>query len=290
VADGVRTVQNEPGRKAVIVLTDGMANRGMLDIDQAITEAKTDFASVTVIGLGNDVRTARLERIAGETGGSYFFTPSADGLREIYETISSRIRNEYVITYDTEIRAEYLRSLSITITGGLQTVSAYFQPRSSLFGAGTALPRWAFIVPFLSLLGFTAISLRTIERQYQTGHLSVVRGKGTQKDIDIGKTLSLGMDAARTLALGENASVGLQQAEIVNDNGKYIIEDKGSPTGTFVNKERVNGTVVLKDGDIIDVGNATIVFNEGAVRSCAGCGAPVRAGAKFCAKCGNKAL
>ena len=289
VAEGVRSVQSVTGRKAVIVLTDGIANRGTLDIEQAIAAALADYASVYVIGLGADARTGRLERIAEETGGSYFFTPSADGLREIYETISSRIRNEYVITYETEMRAEYLRSLSVILPGGLRASSAYFQPRSSLFGTGAALPPWTAAVPLVSLLGFTALSLRKIERQYRTGHLSLVRGKGTRKDIDIGKTVSIGADTRSTLALGRDQSVALQHAEIVNENGKYIIADKGAPTGTFVNKQRVNGTVELKDGDIIDVGSATIVFNEAMSAVCAGCGGPLRQGAKFCAKCGGKA-
>lgn len=288
VAAGVRSVEGASGRKAVIVLTDGIANRGALDIDQAIAAAVEEYASVYVIGLGADARTARLERIAGETGGSYFFTPAADGLREIYETISNRIRNEYVISYETELRAEYLRTLVVTVSGSLIAGSSYFQPRSSLFGSGATLPAWAFAVPLACLLGFTALSLRKIERRYSSGHLSVVRGRGAGKDIDIGKTVSLGMDTRSTLALDRDGTAALQHAEIVNQDGKYVIEDKGAPAGTFVNKERVRGTVVLKDGDIIDVGNATIVFNEGAMNVCAGCGGPLRQGAKFCAKCGQR--
>jgi VWFA-related protein len=289
VAEGARSLQNVAGRKAVIVLTDGIANRGALDMDQAIDEAKRDYASVYVIGLGADARTGRLERIAEETGGSYFFTPSAEGLRQIYETISSRIRNEYVITYETEMRAEYLRKVSLALSSGLGTESTYFQPRSSLFGAGAALPRWAFAIPFLSLLGFTVVSLRKIERHYSTGHLSVVRGKGAKKDMDIGKTIALGTDTRSTLALGDDNGMALKHAEIVNENGTYVLADKGSPTGTFVNKERIAGTVVLKDGDIIDVGDATIVFNEGTKTACAACGGPMRQSAKFCPKCGAKA-
>ena len=288
VAAGVRSVQGVAGRKAVIVLTDGIANRGALDIDQAVASAVQGYTSVYVIGLGADARTGRLERIAGETGGSYFFTPTADGLREIYETISSRIRNEYVITYETELRAEYLRSLAAMLPGGLRTVGAYFQPRSSLFGTGAALPPWAFAVPLVSLAGFTALSLRTIERQYRTGHLSVVRGRGTARDIDIGRTVTIGTDGTSTLGLRKDSAVAPQHAEVVNENGRYVIEDKGAPAGTFVNKQRVQGTRVLKDGDIIDVGNATIVFNDGAAGVCAGCGGPLRQDAKFCTKCGQK--
>lgn len=289
VAEGVRSLQATAGRKAVIVLTDGIANRGSLDFSQAIAVAREQTTSVYVIGLGADVRTARLERLAETTGGAYFFTPAADGLVEIYETISDRIRNEYVVTYETEARADYLRTLSLAVTGGLFAEGSYFQPRSSLFGAARVPAPWSLAVPFACVLGLTALSLRRIERTYATGHLSLVRGAGTRTDIDIHRTVTIGADRTSTLGLVKDGTVAGQHAEIVKENGQYVLSDKGAATGTFVNKERVYGTKLLKDGDIIEVGNATIVFNDGTARICSSCGEPVRAAAKFCARCGTKA-
>ena len=74
-----------------------------------------------------------LERIAQETGGTYFFTPSPEGLAAIYETISRRIKNEYVITFETGKRGEYLRNVSLEVKKGTRAGRAYFQPKSSLF-------------------------------------------------------------------------------------------------------------------------------------------------------------
>ena len=287
---GAATLRGIDGRKAVIVLTDGIANRGALDIDRAIAAAVKDNVSVYVIGLGKDVRAARLERIAGETGGTYFFTPAPDGLRRIYETISSRIRNEYVVTFDTEKRSEYLRTVEFGLSTGQQATRRYFQPASSLFGSGARPPAWAFTMPFLSLLGIAAASFRKVERQYRTGHLSIVRGRGTTKDIDIGKTVTIGLDGRRTVGLFKDGGRVPQHAEVVQENGQYVIEDKGVATGTFVNKQKVTGRQTLRDGDVIDVGNATIVFSEPAWKTCPGCGEALRPGAKFCPKCGAKTL
>jgi VWFA-related protein len=289
VARGAEALKGVPGRKAVVVLTDGIANRGALGIEQAIAEAVKGYVSVTVIGLGADVRTARLERIAQETGGAYFFTPSASGLAEIYEAVSQRIRNEYVVTYHTQGRADYLRSVSLALGAGPTAERSYFQPDSSLFGAGSKPPRWTFAVSLLSVLGLMAISLRTLERQYATGHLSLVRGKGTAKGIDIGKTVTIGADAGSTLSLVKDRTITPQHAEVVHENGRYVIEDKGVATGTFVNKKKVTGRQTLRDGDVIDVGSATIVFSEPVVQACRGCGQILRPGVKFCAKCGHKA-
>ncbi len=289
IAGGVELVQDIPGRRAVIVLTDGKANRGALDMNQSIAEAVRENVTVYVIGLGKDVRTSRLELIAEETGGFYFFTPSADGLSEIYETISKRIRNEYIVTYRTEKRADYLRNVTLALKTGQQATRAYFQPESSLFGASNTVPGWAFAVTLASLLGLAAISLRTIERQYRTGHLSLVRGQGTAKDIDIGSAVTIGRDERSTIGLLKDSSVEQQHARVVRASGRYIIEDKGTRAGTFVNKERVFGRQVLRDGDVIDVGKTTIVFSDENKLTCADCGRPVKMGAKFCVHCGAKA-
>jgi hypothetical protein len=79
------------------------------------------------------------------------------------------MRNEYVITYRTGKRAEYLRNVSLGIGTGPRTARAYFQPESSLFGAGGTPPGWSFAIPLISIAGFVAISLRKMDRQFQTG-------------------------------------------------------------------------------------------------------------------------
>jgi VWFA-related protein len=289
IASGVEIVQNIPGRRAVIVLTDGIANRGALDMNQSIAAAVKENVSIYVIGLGKDVRASRLERIAEETGGFYFYTPSADGLSEIYETISKRIRNEYVITYPTDKRADYLRNVTLSLRTGQQATRAYFQPDSSLFGASTAAPGWAFAVTLASILGLAGISLRKVEQKYETGHLSLVRGQGTKKDIDISSPVTIGGDELNTLGLYKDSSIEQHHAQVIKEGGRYIIEDKGTRAGTFVNKQKVTGRQVLKDGDVIDLGKNTIVFSEENNRTCPDCGRPVNAAAKFCVHCGAKA-
>jgi hypothetical protein len=288
IARGVESVRGVPGRKAVVVLTDGIANRGALGIDQAIESASKAFVSVSVIGLGKDVRTSRLERIAHETGGSYFFSPVAKGLSEIYETISSRIRNEYVITYRTVHRGDYLRNVAITLTSGQMTTRSYFQPESSLFGAGRSPSGWAFAVPLMSIAGLVALSLRKVERHYQMGHLSLVKGRGTKRDIDINSTVTIGRDERNDLGLFKDESIEQQHAEVIKENGRYRIEDRGSKSGTFVNRKKVAGGQVLEDGDVIMIGQATIVFSEGPEHTCTECGYSRRENAKFCAQCGMK--
>lgn len=288
IGAGVNSVKGVAGRRAVIVLTDGKANRGALSRDQAVDFSVKSYVSVYVIGLGEDVRTARLEKIAQETGGTYFFTPSPEGLAGIYETISRRIRNEYVITYETEKRGEYLRNLSVKLKGSRTAERMYFQPESSMFGS-TELPGWAFLVPLAGIAGLIAVSFRKMEPVYATGHLSLVRGRGTRKEIDISSPVTIGRDERNTLGLFKDDAIAQKHAEVLNREGRYVIEDRGSSAGTLVNRKKISGTHELRDGDIIEIGATRLVFSESSMRPCRGCGGTVRTGAKFCPKCGMKA-
>jgi Ca-activated chloride channel family protein len=286
IVKGVDSVKGYSGRRAVIVLSDGIANRGVMNIEQSIDCAVKGYVSVYVIGLGEDVRTARLERIAQETGGTYFFTPSPEGLAAIYEAISRRIKNEYVITFETGKRGEYLRNVSLELKKGTRAGRAYFQPKSSLFGTGGKVPGWALVVPLMSIAGLVGISLRSMERRYRTGHLSVVKGRSSRKEIDINSSISLGRDERNALGLFQDNRIDQYHAEVQKENGRYFIKDKGTSSGTFVNREKIFSVRTLSDGDVIDIGSARILFSQGSGHTCPACGSAVRSKAKFCPKCG----
>jgi len=115
-----------------------------------------------------------------------------------------------------------------------------------------------------------------------------VRGTGTKKDIDINSRVTIGRDESNILGLFKDSGIDQQHAEVVRESGKYIIEDKDSAAGTYVNKTRVAGRQALQDGDVITVGNATIVFSEEARPTCPDCGIALRPKAKFCTACGAK--
>ena len=48
-------------------------------------------------------------------------------------------------------------------------------------------------------------------------------------------------------------------AEIVNDDGKYVLHDLNSTSGTFVNGKKVE-TCLLNSGDLISFANINIMF------------------------------
>lgn len=57
----------------------------------------------------------------------------------------------------------------------------------------------------------------------------------------------------------QDESISRHHAEIHSDEGKYILSDKQSTSGTFVNGRRV-ARCVLNSGDLISLANIQIMF------------------------------
>ncbi|MFH1422119.1 MAG: HD domain-containing phosphohydrolase [Planctomycetota bacterium] len=59
----------------------------------------------------------------------------------------------------------------------------------------------------------------------------------------------------------QNSGVSLRHAEIFRVGEMYFIRDINSETGTYLNEEEIDEEL-LRDGDVIRVGNTTLVFEE----------------------------
>lgn len=53
-------------------------------------------------------------------------------------------------------------------------------------------------------------------------------------------------------------------AEILLENNEFLLKDLGSRNGTYLNEQRVEGTIALNNGDRIRVGETVVVFELGA--------------------------
>jgi len=71
-----------------------------------------------------------------------------------------------------------------------------------------------------------------------------------------GSVLRIGRGTNQELR-SENPAVALEHAVIESDAAGYLITDKGSITGTYVNRKPVE-TARLSKGDVIEVGNLRI--------------------------------
>lgn len=94
-----------PGRKAVVILTDGKDNRSHVDYETLLRYARSAKVPVYFIGLSISFievgLKSKLSELSGETGGEVFYVKNAAGLPEIYKKIESELRSSYFLAYTT---------------------------------------------------------------------------------------------------------------------------------------------------------------------------------------------
>jgi Ca-activated chloride channel family protein len=123
VAESLRLLNSETGRRAVLALTDGEDTSSQsATLDSVIADARRLGLPVYTLGLGSEdeIESADLRRLAGSTRGQYYPARNADQLRAIYEQIAERIGSSYMLGYQTDrkladgtlrpIRISYRRS------------------------------------------------------------------------------------------------------------------------------------------------------------------------------------
>ena len=61
----------------------------------------------------------------------------------------------------------------------------------------------------------------------------------------------------------DDITVSRRHAEIVRNDGGYSLKDVGSLNGTYLNRERIEGAVPLRNGDELQIGKFKLVFFSG---------------------------
>jgi VWFA-related protein len=169
--EGIKALEAVEGRKVVLALTDGMDNSGQAGLPQTVTEAQAAKTPIYAVGLGSDVDRAGLERLARETGGQVYFSPSAAELEALYSGIASGLRNEYALTYQslTPNLDGTQRALDVAIATGsedLETGGGYSVGGILASGLNLALFAPTLLVLFVALAGlYFAPDFRRRKRQ-----------------------------------------------------------------------------------------------------------------------------
>jgi pSer/pThr/pTyr-binding forkhead associated (FHA) protein len=58
----------------------------------------------------------------------------------------------------------------------------------------------------------------------------------------------------------DDVTVSRRHAVLVEESGRFSIEDQGSLNGTFVNRRRIEGAEQLADGDEVQIGKYRLTF------------------------------
>jgi len=160
LAEAIQILQEIPGRKAIIVLTDGMDNRSQATADDVIQDIGDGGLSISTIGLGDPEKpesyfgldATALQSLAECAGGVYSFADNPGDLRKLYELYGRALQSEYRITYTSlsALRDGLSRGLSVSLDGGATSAQAQYNPGGVLPEAsGNA---WSVFIITLAVL------------------------------------------------------------------------------------------------------------------------------------------
>jgi VWFA-related protein len=91
-------IKDQPGRKAVVVFTDGEDTTSTLKEQDVIDYARAVEATVYSVGFRGGPR-GFLRKIAQETGGAFFFPNKVGDLIRVFKEISNELKNHYLLAY-----------------------------------------------------------------------------------------------------------------------------------------------------------------------------------------------
>lgn len=94
---GMETIEDEPGEKTMLLLSDGKENEAPY-VDEVLPEVRNAGIEVYTIGIGSDIDEDQLEYIADETGGDVAIDPEVEQLREFYRQMIGDAQNRQTLS------------------------------------------------------------------------------------------------------------------------------------------------------------------------------------------------
>jgi VWFA-related protein len=97
-------IKDRPGRKAVVVFSDGDDTTSSISQDEVVNYARAVEATVYTVGIrgsgpGSGAPKGFLRKVSEETGGQYFFPDRVGDLIRVFAAISDELHRHYLLAY-----------------------------------------------------------------------------------------------------------------------------------------------------------------------------------------------
>jgi VWFA-related protein len=100
---GVELLNKQPGRKAMVLFTDGADSASQAALDSAERRLKASDVLLYTVGFGDAVKTVdlrqRLESLSATSGALSFFPSSTTDLERVFQIVVTDLSNQYVLGY-----------------------------------------------------------------------------------------------------------------------------------------------------------------------------------------------
>jgi VWFA-related protein len=177
LVEAEKALEPVSGRKAIIVLTDGMDNQSSSTLEDVIAGIGESGLSISAIGFGDATLTGQegldeggLRALAEGAGGQYAYATDAQTLSALYQQYGQSLQSEYAITYVSPypLRDGVNRSLNVSLSEAAVSIEGQYNPggvlpevssRSwMLFGSILAVILLLLVVPSLFTRGLQAFA------------------------------------------------------------------------------------------------------------------------------------
>jgi Ca-activated chloride channel family protein len=278
---GPREFAGTSGRKAIILLSDGenfpyFSHSGkpspeygkrIFTYPESITASQQEGVTVYGINFGvGQIMDKNLRTIAQETGGKTFEAARGEDLRGVYAAIHQQVADEYRIGYQASTTPAEKTYVRVSINDqGKRTTATRFYFSSVVFGLPLSDLSPALVIPFILAVALLwLLTFIKLERTPGAASLEVLQtrvGHPITRVLPLSRSKTvIGGSRNADLTIAGAPQVMQEHATILFDpkDKSYTVVGSGEIT---VNNQPVK-TRKLESGDVIDVGGATIVFDD----------------------------